>query len=61
MWLSMALTLAVMSADVEKGQAEKLYKNWTASLDQKHLVTQVEKCQEPADAGSGTAERAGYN
>lgn len=60
MLLCMVVTLSVLSADAENGQAERLYKNCTAPLGQKHPSTQVEKCQEPADAGSGTAERAGF-
>ena len=60
MLLSMAVTLALISGEAEKGHAEKLDKNWTVTLEQKHVSTQVEKCQEPADAGSGTAERAGF-
>ncbi len=61
MLLSMAVTLVVISADAEKGLAEKLDKNWTVTLGQKHPSTQIEKCQEPALAGSETAERAGHS
>lgn len=57
MLLSMMATLALMNAGVEKDHAEKLDKNWTVALDQRHRSTQVDKCQEPAGAGSSIAER----
>jgi hypothetical protein len=54
--LGLVLTTMTGVTDTERN----LDKSWTSPYGREAAVTQVQKQQEPADAGSRTAERAGF-
>ncbi len=60
MW-TVLLAFALATTNGGKEQLETMDIGWTRAMARPSHSTQVVKWQEPADAGSETAERAGYN